>query len=75
MITSKISDSLLKIMNKYFEPHKIEQYWYKLWKDNNYFSPKGHGEPYCIAMPPPNVTGTLHMGHGFQMSIMDALTR
>jgi valyl-tRNA synthetase len=42
---------------------------------NNYFAPSYKGNPYCIILPPPNVTGTLHMGHGFQDSIMDALIR
>lgn len=61
--------------NKTYDPNTIEQKWYKNWEQNNNFSPRGTGSPYCIVIPPPNVTGTLHMGHGFQMSIMDALIR
>ena len=61
--------------HKAYEPHTIEQSWYQKWEQNNYFAPGGKGSPYCIVIPPPNVTGTLHMGHGFQMSIMDALIR
>jgi valyl-tRNA synthetase len=61
--------------NKSYEPSNIEQTWYQKWEQNNYFAPSGEGEPYCISLPPPNVTGTLHMGHGFQQSIMDVLIR
>ncbi len=61
--------------NKTYEPKAIEQSWYQKWEKNNYFTPSGKGSPYCIVIPPPNVTGTLHMGHGFQDSIMDALIR
>ncbi|EKE01219.1 MAG: hypothetical protein ACD_21C00189G0001 [uncultured bacterium] len=63
------------MQNKSYEPASIEQKWYQTWEQNNYFAPSGKGEPYCIALPPPNVTGTLHMGHGFQQSIMDVLIR
>jgi valyl-tRNA synthetase len=62
-------------MQKTYQPSAIEQQWYKTWEDNNYFAPSGKGAPYCIMIPPPNVTGSLHMGHGFQESIMDALIR
>ncbi len=62
---------------KSFDPHAIEQHWYPLWESNGYF--KAGFEPgrpsYAILLPPPNVTGTLHMGHAFQHTIMDALTR
>ena len=61
-------------MTKY-APQDIEQSWYRRWEDNNYFAPSGDGEPYSIAIPPPNVTGTLHMGHAFQHSLVDALIR
>ncbi|HBY56092.1 MAG TPA: valine--tRNA ligase, partial [Coxiellaceae bacterium] len=61
--------------NKTYEPHLIEQTWYQKWEQNNYFAPSGKGSPYCIVIPPPNITGTLHMGHGFQMTIMDILIR
>ena len=62
-------------MDKTFEPHSIEQQCYEKWEAAGYFKPSGHGDPYCILLPPPNVTGSLHMGHGFQQTIMDALTR
>lgn len=58
-----------------YNPNAIEQHWYKIWEQKNYFAPSGKGEPFCIAIPPPNVTGTLHMGHGFQQSLMDAIIR
>lgn len=53
----------------------IEARWYQEWENKGYFKPQGHGTPYCIMLPPPNVTGSLHMGHGFQHTIMDALIR
>lgn len=61
--------------NKVYEPQTVEHFWYQKWEQNHYFAPSGKGSPYCIVIPPPNVTGTLHMGHGFQDSIMDALIR
>jgi len=54
---------------------EIESNHYARWERAGYFAPSGRGEPYCIVIPPPNVTGTLHMGHAFQHTIMDALTR
>ncbi len=62
-------------MEKTYEPHAIEQRWYAFWEEQGHFAPGGQGVPYCIMIPPPNVTGTLHMGHAFQDTIMDALTR
>ncbi len=62
-------------MDKTYQPHQIEASWYKTWEERGYFTPSGQGDAYCIMIPPPNVTGSLHMGHGFQQSIMDALTR
>jgi len=62
-------------MDKSYQPHEIEMRVYRRWEDAGYFAPQGSGEPYCIMIPPPNVTGTLHMGHAFQDTIMDALTR
>ncbi|MGB2970901.1 MAG: class I tRNA ligase family protein, partial [Candidatus Competibacter sp.] len=62
-------------MDKTYEPHAIEQRWYAFWEERDHFAPGGQGAPYCIMIPPPNVTGTLHMGHAFQDTIMDALTR
>ncbi len=62
-------------MEKTFKPRAIEDRWYRAWEQAGYFAPRGDGEPYSIAIPPPNVTGRLHMGHGFQLAIMDALIR
>ena len=62
-------------MDKTFSPAAIEAHWYSEWESKNYFAPKDGDGAYCIPIPPPNVTGTLHMGHGFQQAIMDALIR
>jgi len=62
-------------MEKSYQPAAIEQRWYDTWEQAGYFTPAGEGTPYCIMIPPPNVTGTLHMGHAFQDTIMDTLTR
>ena len=63
------------MINKNYDSKKIEAHWRKQWEMNTYFQPTGQGEPYCIVLPPPNVTGSLHMGHGFQVTLMDALIR
>ena len=62
-------------MNKDYRPAEIESRHYARWEAAGYFAPAGSGAPYCIVIPPPNVTGTLHMGHALQDTIMDALTR
>ncbi|TBU96288.1 valine--tRNA ligase [Stutzerimonas kirkiae] len=62
-------------MDKTYQPHAIESRWYAEWESQNYFAPQGSGDPYTIMIPPPNVTGSLHMGHGFNNAIMDALIR
>ena len=62
-------------MEKTYNPHSIEETWYQRWEDKGYFTPQGDGDPYCIVIPPPNVTGRLHMGHAFQDTIMDTLIR
>jgi valyl-tRNA synthetase len=62
-------------MDKAFSPADIESRIYALWEASGYFAPSGHGPSYSIVIPPPNVTGTLHMGHAFQDTIMDALIR
>lgn len=62
-------------MDKSYTPQNIEQKWYQNWEQANYFEASGQGEPYCILIPPPNVTGSLHMGHAFQHTVMDTLTR
>lgn len=62
-------------MDKTYQPASIETSWYKTWEGNNYFAPSGKGEAYSMVIPPPNVTGSLHMGHAFQHTIMDTLIR
>jgi valyl-tRNA synthetase len=64
------------VLDKSFNPAAIEQGWYERWEAAGYFRHKGDSRPaYCIQLPPPNVTGTLHMGHAFQQTLMDALIR
>ena len=58
-----------------FEPSSLERPLYDEWESSGYFAPAGNGRPYCIAIPPPNITGRLHLGHAFQHTLMDALTR
>jgi valyl-tRNA synthetase len=62
-------------MDKVYSPNEIEQRLYREWEARGLFKPSGTGTPYCIMIPPPNVTGTLHMGHAFQDTIMDTLVR
>jgi valyl-tRNA synthetase len=62
-------------MEKTYDPHAIEAKRYGHWEQSGYFQPRGDGAAYCIMLPPPNVTGSLHMGHAFQYTLMDALTR
>jgi valyl-tRNA synthetase len=62
-------------MDKVYAPAEIERRIYERWESHGWFAPSGQGAPYCIMIPPPNVTGTLHMGHAFQHTLMDALTR
>lgn len=62
-------------MEKTYAPHTIEQACYQTWEKNHYFAPQGAGTPYTIMLPPPNVTGSLHMGHGFGFTLMDILIR
>ncbi|MGE0048540.1 MAG: class I tRNA ligase family protein, partial [Acidithiobacillus sp.] len=66
-----MSDSL----DRPFAPADIESACYQLWEEQQVFRPRGDGAPYCIMLPPPNVTGTLHMGHAFQDTLMDILIR
>ncbi|EKE74880.1 valine--tRNA ligase [Gallaecimonas xiamenensis] len=64
-------------MDKTYNPSAIEEALYQAWEEKGYFKPSGNldADSYCIMIPPPNVTGSLHMGHAFQQTIMDALTR
>ena len=85
--SARITDSHPRIMNddnrpadnaglsKAYDPHAIEARIYDAWEKAGSFRPSGQGAPYCIMIPPPNVTGSLHMGHAFQDTLMDALTR
>ncbi|MDE0246151.1 MAG: valine--tRNA ligase, partial [Gammaproteobacteria bacterium] len=58
-----------------YRPSEIEGGAYRRWEEAGWFAPRGDGPPFCIVIPPPNVTGSLHMGHAFQDTVMDALTR
>jgi valyl-tRNA synthetase len=75
------STSIFMSLTKSFEPRSIEERWYSVWQSAGYFKsaltqvPDKLTHPYCIMLPPPNITGTLHMGHAFQHTIMDALIR
>ena len=62
-------------MEKTYNPHLFEQKWYQTWEQQGYFKTQPGVEPYCIMIPPPNVTGSLHMGHAFQTTLMDILIR
>ncbi|MDV3254575.1 MAG: class I tRNA ligase family protein, partial [Lysobacter sp.] len=58
-----------------YDPTEFETRLYQQWEASGVFQPSGKGEPYAVLLPPPNVTGTLHMGHAFQHTLMDALVR
>ena len=60
---------------KGYEPTQVEQKWYQQWIDAGYFRARGDGDPYCIVIPPPNVTGSLHMGHALNNTLQDILIR
>ena len=62
-------------MDKTYSPETIEESIYKNWESHHFFQARGDNKRFCTMLPPPNVTGSLHMGHGFQHTIMDALTR
>jgi valyl-tRNA synthetase len=63
-------------LDKSFDPRAVEAKWYDRWESAGWFAHRGDARPaYCIQLPPPNVTGTLHMGHAFQQTLMDALIR
>ncbi len=62
-------------LSKSYDPHAIEQRIYDTWERAGDFAPSGQGKSYCIMIPPPNVTGSLHMGHAFQDTLMDTLIR
>lgn len=62
---------------KVYDPSGPESHWYEVWEQAGYFRPETNpeGEPYCIVIPPPNVTGSLHMGHALEHSLIDATIR
>ena len=62
-------------LSKAYDPQGIESKWYATWKENGYFKPSGKGEPFTIVIPPPNITGKLHMGHGLNMTLQDIAIR
>ncbi|MCB5185456.1 valine--tRNA ligase [Methylobacillus gramineus] len=71
-------NSQANTLDKSFEPKNIESRWYQFWEEHGYYAAgldSTKQDNFCILLPPPNVTGTLHMGHGFNQTIMDALTR
>ncbi|MBA3696439.1 MAG: valine--tRNA ligase [Methylotenera sp.] len=75
-----ITNTTPKELAKSFDPKTIESHWYQFWESQGYYAAgldtsKPKEENFCILLPPPNVTGTLHMGHGFNQTLMDALTR
>jgi valyl-tRNA synthetase len=63
-------------LDKSFDPRAVERRWVERWESAGWFAHQGDARPaYCVQLPPPNVTGTLHMGHAFQQTLMDALVR
>ena len=62
-------------LSKAYEPHGVEEKWYPIWRSRGYFKPSGEGPTYCITIPPPNVTGSLHIGHALCYTIQDVLIR
>ena len=64
-------------MEKSYDPKQVESRWYQYWLERGYFTADlaGKGLPYCIVMPPPNITGSLHMGHALNSTIQDILIR
>merc|ERR1711990_473877 len=63
------------MIKQIFDHKNLESKWYKIWEKNNYFIPSGNGKHFCIMIPPPNITGNLHMGHAFQNTIIDTIIR
>ncbi len=70
-----MSDPATSPLDRPYNPQECETQWTDAWQEAGVGAPTGEGDPYCIMLPPPNVTGFLHMGHGFQVAIMDALIR
>ena len=68
---------MAEILDKVYDPQRIEAKWYKYWEDQGLFRAQADGKkpPYCIVIPPPNVTGVLHMGHALNNTLQDILVR
>ncbi|MCK9333607.1 MAG: class I tRNA ligase family protein, partial [Candidatus Cloacimonetes bacterium] len=62
-------------INKTYSPQDIEKKWYKHWEKSGFFAPRGEGKPFTILIPPPNVTGILHMGHVLNNTLQDVVVR
>ena len=62
-------------MDKTYNPQAIEEKTYKWWEDSGFFKPSGKGDPFSIVIPPPNVTGVLHIGHALDETLQDILVR
>jgi valyl-tRNA synthetase len=78
MNTSNANANTTRELAKSFDPKTIESQWYDFWESKGFYAAGMNPQVqdnFCILLPPPNVTGTLHMGHGFNQTIMDALTR
>jgi valyl-tRNA synthetase len=76
--TTPLDTPAIKELAKSFDPKTIESHWYQFWESKGYYAAgldESKQNHFCILLPPPNVTGTLHMGHGFNQTLMDALTR
>ena len=76
--TTPLDTPAIKELAKSFDPKTIESHWYQFWESKGYYAAgldQSKQNHFCILLPPPNVTGTLHMGHGFNQTLMDALTR
>jgi len=76
--TSTLNQAPAQELAKSFDPKTVESKWYTFWESRGYYAAgldPAIKDNFCILLPPPNVTGTLHMGHGFNQTLMDALTR
>ncbi len=62
-------------LGRAYDPGEVEQHWYRFWHERGYFEPTGDGEPFVVVMPPPNVTGELHMGHALFVTVEDIMIR
>jgi valyl-tRNA synthetase len=77
-MTTENTSTPINELAKSFDPKTIESKWYEFWESKGYYAAgldQSKQDNFCILLPPPNVTGTLHMGHGFNQTLMDALTR